>query len=143
MRTRADVKKIQAIDDNFLPPQNKLINFNELINVIAKMFYLPSKKLNSSLSISDYRWGQLKYKLGPIMQFYYQELHNWADKLPKIYKFNLQQRIIKPRCYCLDISSTHYRDGQLVLWKCNACKRYLSYLPMQIDNSLKAYSILS
>lgn len=142
MRTKAQLKRVQAVDNNFLVQPEKLLNFNRFIQIIARMFYIPSRKLNNSYLISDLRWKQIKHKYGRIMDFYNQELSNCPQKLPKIYKLDIEQRIIRPRCYCLDISQTIFKDGQLVLWKCNSCKKYLAYLSSQVKHPLNAYQVL-
>ena len=139
---KTTIKKLQAIDDNFLPKGQKFYSFMDIMDSLSKMFLIPTYQLDQSFSISDYRWRQFKRFFNKIWEFYRLQVQQSIDKIPMIYRMNVQQVIFKPRCFCLDIAPTMFKQQDMTLWKCNNCKRYLSFVHDQIKDPLEAYKLL-
>lgn len=138
---KLNLKKVQAIDNNFIS-KKKFLSFQDVLQSLADMFFTSPKNLDSHLMMSDYRWKQFRHHVGYYLDFYATQLNGRSQKIPKIYKLDIEQAISQPRCYCMDITPTIFTQNELVLWKCNNCKRYLSFLNHNIKDRLEAYKLL-
>jgi hypothetical protein len=67
---KLNLKRIEALDDNFIPKNKRFMAFEHVIEVLADMFLTSSRNLDSHHVISDYRWAEFNNRMGPYLDFY-------------------------------------------------------------------------